>query len=437
MAKKYLSKLTVGSNQYDIKDAKAWADIEDIRSSITGAMHWRGYTTTALEDGSTTNPIIIDGESYTAVAGDVVAVVATQAGDADLEFVFSGTKWQEYGSTGSLKALAFKDSASGSITCAGTNAASAVTFTGSSDGDFVTGYNDDAVAPSFSEGTFTPASFDSGFYTVGSTPSFTEGSFNAGTLPTFQEGSFTPASLANGFYNEGQSPTFTEGSFDAGTLPSFTEGQFTPASIQSGFVTAGIAATYSHSGFSGGSLGAATSGSFTTEGVVTSVDEANETLIFTDASTSSAVTAQGTFTPAVYGTDTFNGGTPTVVDTTKFNGGSKAADTFSAGTLPSKNADSFNSGSVTTLDLTKFDGGSKAADTFTQGTLPSKNADTFNAGTVTTLDLTKFDGGSKASDTFNAGSAATLATSKAVTNIGTGTAAAQVFTGATVSVTVS
>lgn len=365
MDKKYLSKLTIGGNQYDIKDAEARAEIVDIKSSITGAMHWAGYTTSALVDGSTTNPIVISGEDYTAKAGDVVAIAASQAGEADLEFVFSGTKWQEYGSTGSLKALAFKDSASGSVVCDGTNSASAVTFTGGTDADFVTGYNNDAVAPSFSEGAFTPASLANGFYSAGTAPSFTEGSFSQGTLPTFSEGAFTPASLGTGFYS------------------------------------AGTAASYSHSGFSGGSLGAATTGTFATEGVTASVTEATETLVLSSASTSSAVTAQGAFTAAVYGTDTFDGGTPT------------------------------------TLDLTKFDGGSKAADTFTQGTLPSKDADTFSAGTMTTLDLTKFDGGSKAADSFSAGSAATLATSKAITNIGTGTAAAQTFSGATVSVTVS
>lgn len=343
---KYLSKLTVGGTQYDLKDAKAWSDIADIKSSITAAMHWLGYTTTALTDGATTNPIIIDEESVTAKAGDVVAVAGSGSGSAaDKEFVFNGTKWQEYGSTGSLKALAFKDSATGSVTAAGSNAASAVSFSGTTSETVLKGVDDAAVLPSF-----------------------TEGAFSAGTLPSF-----------------------TEGAFSAGTLPSFTEGAFTPASLGTGFVTAGTAATYSHSGFSGGSLAAATTGSFATEGITATVDESNELLTISDASTSSAVTAQGAFTPAVYGTDSFNGGTPTAIDVTKFNGGSKAADTFAAGTLPSK-----------------------TADTWSAGTLPSK-----------------------AADTFDAGSAATFTTESVITGLGTATAAAQVFTGSAVSVTVS
>lgn len=343
---KYLSKLTVGGTQYDLKDAKAWADIADIKSSITAAMHWLGYTTSALTDGATTNPIIIDGESVTAKTGDVVAIAGSGSGSAaDKEFVFNGTKWQEYGSTGSLKALAFKDSATGSVTAAGTNAASAVSFSGTTSETVLKGVDDAAVLPSF-----------------------TEGAFSAGTLPSFKEGTFS-----------------------AGTLPSFTEGAFTPASLGTGFVTAGTAATYSHSGFSGGSLAAATTGSFATEGITATVDESNELLTISDASTSSAVTAQGAFTPAVYGTDSFNGGTPTAIDVTKFNGGSKAADTFAAGTLPSK-----------------------TADTWSAGTLPSK-----------------------AADTFDAGSAATFTTESVITDLGTATAAAQVFTGSAVSITVS
>ena len=330
--KKYLSKIVKGTDTLFIKDAEAWQEIAYIKTSITGAMHWAGFTTTQLSDGATTNPITISGESYTAKAGDVVAY-------GELEFVWSGSKWQEYGSTGSLKALAFKDSASGDYTPAGTNAPSAVSFTGQASAAFVNGFNDDAVAPSFTEGAFTPASLASGFYT-------------------------------------------------AGTAPSFTEGAFTPAEIQSGFVTAGVAASYSHSGFTGGSLGAATTGNFNTDAEKSSYDEASETLTLSAATTAAAVTAQGDFTPAVYGTDTFDGGTPTAIDTTKFSGGSKASDTW-------------------------------------------------NAGSMATIDITKFNGGSKAADTFNAGSAATPTTANAVTAVGTAEAAAQVFTGTQATITVS
>ena len=368
--KKYLSKIVKGSDTLWLKDAEARESIEDIYSKISGGLHYLGKSTTEIEDGDATGPWVIDGVTYVP-SGATGSQKNLAAGDiaiyGELEFIWSGAsgKWQEFGSTGSLGALAFKDNASATYTPAGTNAASAVTFTGQTDANFVTGYNNDGVDPSFTEGAFTPASLSEGFYSAGTAPSFSEGAFSAGSLPTFSEGAFTPASIAEGF------------------------------------VTAGTAASYSHSGFDGGSLGSATTGNFNTDAEKSSYDENNETLTLSAATTAAAVTAQGTFTPATYGTDTFDGGTPTAIDTTKFSGGSKAADTF------------------------------------TQGSLPSKAADTWSAGTMAAIDVTKFNGGSKAADTFTAGSAATLATAKAITAVGTGEAAAQTFTGTQATITVS
>lgn len=99
---------------YDIKDATA-------RAQVGGAIIIRGTTTTALTDEATTNPITIDGESYTAVANDAVFYQKK-------EFVFDGTKWHEFGDMSGLGALAMKDSASGSFTPSGT--VSQPTFTG-------------------------------------------------------------------------------------------------------------------------------------------------------------------------------------------------------------------------------------------------------------------------------------------------------------------
>lgn len=47
-----------------------------------------------------------------------------------------------------------------------------------------------------------------------------------------------------------------------GEAPSFSEGEFTPASIAEGFFSAGSQASYSHTGFSGGSLGDASTSKF-------------------------------------------------------------------------------------------------------------------------------------------------------------------------------
>lgn len=58
-----------------------------------------GETTTALTDNATTNPITINGSSYTAQPNDAVIY-------GNKEFLFDGTKWHEFGD---LSGLASKD----------------------------------------------------------------------------------------------------------------------------------------------------------------------------------------------------------------------------------------------------------------------------------------------------------------------------------------
>lgn len=103
-----ISKITVNSQTYDIKDAEARKMIEN----LSGYTKYLGVTTTALSDGATTNPITIEGKQVTASAGDI-------ANYGSKEFIFNGTAWQEFGDLSGLKALAYKDSASGSFTPSG------------------------------------------------------------------------------------------------------------------------------------------------------------------------------------------------------------------------------------------------------------------------------------------------------------------------------
>lgn len=110
-----ISVITLPSgSSYNLKDAQARQDIANIKTAASGAMHFIGETTTALADGATTSPIMIEEKEYTPNAGDVVAYEKS-------EFVWSAVanKWIWFGDLGSLKKLAFKDSASGSYTPAG------------------------------------------------------------------------------------------------------------------------------------------------------------------------------------------------------------------------------------------------------------------------------------------------------------------------------
>ena len=109
-----ISKFTLPSGTtYDLKDAAA-----------RSAKGWIGITSTPLTDGATTNPITIDGDSVTATAGDIAGVL-----NSDSEFIFNGTKWQEFGNLSDLGDLAYKDSASGSFTPSGSVSKPSVTVT--------------------------------------------------------------------------------------------------------------------------------------------------------------------------------------------------------------------------------------------------------------------------------------------------------------------
>ena len=153
---------------YDIKDATARAAI----GAISGAMRYLGATTTAISDGSTANPITVGGKSVTPAAGNVVIYGNSEYVWADIEGC-----WREFGSTGSLKALAFKDSASGSYTPAGTVSAPTVSVS----------VNTTSVKPFGNAGTLPSCTLPEMTATVSGetlTLGWTAGTFSAGTLPS-------------------------------------------------------------------------------------------------------------------------------------------------------------------------------------------------------------------------------------------------------------
>lgn len=110
---------------YNIKDSVARNQIATITSGIGGGMNYKGVTTTKLTDGSTKTTIVINNSNYTPINGDIVIY-------EDKEFIFATvghtSTWHEFGSTGSLKALAFKDTATTNFTPGGT--ISTPSFTG-------------------------------------------------------------------------------------------------------------------------------------------------------------------------------------------------------------------------------------------------------------------------------------------------------------------
>lgn len=182
-----ISEITLPSGAtYDIKDATARHDISILKGSGTGAMHYAGVTKTAIADGSSTSPININNEDYTPLNGDVVIY-----NSLELVWSTSDNKWHEFGSTGSLKGLAFKDSASASYTPAGS--VSAPTVSVSVNTVSVTPITDVGESPSFT------ASVSNEVLTLG---------FSAGALPT----KGTAVTVATGIKSASASePKFTGG----------------------------------------------------------------------------------------------------------------------------------------------------------------------------------------------------------------------------------
>lgn len=165
-----ISKITLPTGAtYDLKDTVARESI----SALSGAVKFLGTTTTELTDGCTTSPILIEGESITPKAGDVAIY-------GESEFVYSEVgegKWHEFGSTGSLKALAFKDSVEASYTPAGSVSAPDIEVT----------LNTSSIKPFGSAGTLPSCTLPSLSTSVTDetlTLSWSAGSFAAGTLPS-------------------------------------------------------------------------------------------------------------------------------------------------------------------------------------------------------------------------------------------------------------
>lgn len=122
MPKKYISKVKIPGDTaiYYIKDDEARDLIEDLEKLIEQLGDFTAYlgvTTTALSDGSTTNPITIDGESVTAVAGNIVSY---NDGSGSLytakDFIFNGTKWQEFANPTKLGKFAYVNKGTATFT---------------------------------------------------------------------------------------------------------------------------------------------------------------------------------------------------------------------------------------------------------------------------------------------------------------------------------
>lgn len=319
-----ISKITLPSGTtYDLKDAEA-------RERIAELEQWSDYlgvTTTALTDGATTNPITIDGESVTAKKGNIAIY-------SNKEFIFNGTKWNEFGDMSGLGSLAYKNSASGSYTPAGS--VSQPTFSGTaltSTGNFTpagsvaistgTGSANYTPAGSVSQPTFSGNSLTStGNYTPAGSVAISTGSGSANytpagscsgggvTLNTTKVNSITavgtlPSCTLPTYTVNNEVLSITAGSFSAGTLPTkggdttvatsvkaFTQPTFTGTGVELKGAFTGTQGTVSVSGTPSGTV---TKPTFTGTGV-----QLKGTFTGTQGSVSVSGTPAGTVTKPTF-----------------------------------------------------------------------------------------------------------------------------------------
>ena len=263
-------KLPSGS-EYNIKDAWARQAIEGLGNPT----HFLGASSTTITDGGTEKPTINNAE-VTPNAGDIVVY-------SNGEFIWSGTVWIELGDLSGLGALAYKDSASGSVKPTGT--VSKPTFTGSSSSVTIT-------ATDNTSGNYQPKG------TV-SQPTFS-GSATTST------GKFTPAGSVSQPSFTGTGVRLVTGNISTADSASFTgtegevsvSGSYTPAgSVTVGTTTATTTVSAASSGTTtytpGGSVGTPTI-SVKTAGSTTTIKNPTSKTVVTDMSVATPAAAQAT-----------------------------------------------------------------------------------------------------------------------------------------------
>ena len=211
-----IKQITLSGVTYDLVDQGA----RDLIDALGDYAAFIGVTTSDISDGSSLNPIVINGEDVEARTGDICT-------KGSAEFIWNGSAWQAFGDLSALGELAYKDSASATYTPQGT--VSQPTFSGSeltSTGNF-TPSGSVAISTGSGEANYTPAgsvsqpTFSGSEFT--STGNFTPAGSVAISTAATGTANYTPAGTVS-------TPTITVtpstdsvySITDVGTLPTFT-----------------------------------------------------------------------------------------------------------------------------------------------------------------------------------------------------------------------
>lgn len=178
----YISKLNMNGTTYTIKDAWVRAEITEIESAISGGTHFRGVSTTEIADGDSVKALTVAGAAYAAADQEDGDIFIYNNGTKNLEFIVSNGKYSEFGSTGELGALAFADTATGSVEVPIASAITLNAYTPQVDKGTLavtttTGTVSVETESATASGTFSPAAITIAASTVTLTP--TKGTFTA------------------------------------------------------------------------------------------------------------------------------------------------------------------------------------------------------------------------------------------------------------------
>lgn len=353
------------------------------------------------------------------IAGVTVTLTETQQGDTVSYSISAADLKNALG----LKALAYKDSASGTVP--------AQTFTGlKATGTLeatVTGAtlsHTDTNAVITSSTTYTPAGSVSVSLTTATAGISAEGNYTPTGSVIAEAGSSTNV-LATAAFAKDNAGVEIEGTNEASAVtfdntgstvtvvtgitgqaaPTFTEGAFTPASLDSGFYTAGSAASLTTT-YTAPEL-TTTTYSAAQDAVVASYQGPDEMLVFSTP-TINTINGVSTFNAGTF-TATFTPNSPTAIDTTKFSGGSKAADTFSAGSFGTLDTDSaIKTLGAATAAAQVFHGDKYKVNTTTETVLDSAASFTFSGNQATITVAGQYEKATGATGSFTATNSADI-----------------------------
>ena len=200
--------------------------------------------------------------SGSAISGGSIAVTLkdsttkTEAELSTITYTPAGTiAAKEGGSFSALKTATLGEVESGGVLVEGTVSAPAITLT-SEEATVATGLTGGSKA-SFTEGAFTPAAFQEGFYTAGQAATWTGASYNAPTMGEATTGKFASEGIVATVGSGADEETLIFSA--AGTADAVTaQGTFNAGNVNFGTFNGGSATVIDTTKFSGGSKAADT-----------------------------------------------------------------------------------------------------------------------------------------------------------------------------------